>query len=102
MRERLPSRRGAATITVEWRGRPMFLLVSRRLGRPLEIFARAGKPDSDLDMTADDIAVLISLALQHGVELDAIRHSLGRLPDGSPASIAGAVVNAAIEIEKTP
>lgn len=102
-RERLPARRHSATIGVEWRSRQVNVSVGfSPAGAPLEAFARAGKPDSDLDTTADDIAVLLSLLLQHGANLQAIAHSLGRLPDGTPASITGAIVAAALQLAKAP
>lgn len=101
MRERLPNRRDAETITVNWREKPIAVAVGfTRNGQALETFARTGRPESDLDASADDVAILLSLLLQHGVKLGEIRHSLGHFHDGTSTSIAGAIVDAAIEIER--
>jgi hypothetical protein len=103
MRERLPSRRAAATIAVEWRGRPIAVSVGfARDGRILEVFARAGRPDSDLDCVVDDLAVVLSRCLQHGDDLVSIARGIGRLPLGEPSSVAGAIVDAAMRLAVTP
>ena len=102
-RERLPSRRPSLTETIEWQGRPIALSVGFSPdGRPLELFARAGKPDSDLDCVVDDIAVALSRLLQHGDQLAAIAGGVGRLPSGEPSSVAGAIIDAALRLAVTP
>jgi hypothetical protein len=64
----------------------------------LEIFARAGRPDSDLDTVVDDVAVLLSRALQYGDDLKSIARGIGRVPLGAPSSVAGAIVDAALQL----
>lgn len=98
-RRRLPNRRYAETLTVEWRGRPINVSVGYALdGRPLEVFARASRPDSDLDVVVDDAAVLVSRALQYADRLDQIRGGIGRLPLGEPASVIGVIIDAAMHL----
>ena len=40
-----------------------------------------------------DASIIISLALQHGVHIDTLRHSITRLNDNSAASIIGAALD---------
>ncbi len=46
-----------------------------------------------MDLLLDDACVALSLLLQHGVEPQALAHSMGRLENGAPASIIGALVD---------
>ena len=58
-----------------------------------EIFIGGARSGADLQNIAHDAAVVISLALQHGVPIESIQHATTRNSDGSPASILGAVVD---------
>ncbi|MEJ0068336.1 MAG: hypothetical protein WDO24_05960 [Pseudomonadota bacterium] len=70
-------------------------------GAAREIFSRGGGTvGSDRDAELDDLAVIVSRTLQHGDTLAAIARGLGRLPDGSPSSVIGAVVDVALAIER--
>lgn len=62
-----------------------------------EVFVTGAKAGSDLDATARDGAVLLSLALQYGVPLDVIAAALSREADGGPSTIIGAVVDQLVE-----
>ena len=62
-------------------------------GAPGEVFVNSRKPGGDVEAIARDAAVLLSLALQHGVPVETIRHAVTRCSDGSPVSILGAVVD---------
>lgn len=62
-------------------------------GRLGEIFMNASKPNSAVDNTCSDIAILMSLLIQHGLKPAAIGHALRRNPDGSPASFAGVIAD---------
>jgi len=66
-------------------------------GRLGECFASGSKIGSELESTANDGAILISLLLQNQVSLADIAHSLSISPNGSPASIIGTVVKAMID-----
>jgi hypothetical protein len=103
-RERLHNRRRQITDCVRWP-----LDAGRRIhvsagfagdGRILEAFLRGGgRSGSDVDFLLDDLAVLLSRDLQHGDRLAKIASGLGRLPDGKPSSIVGAVVDRLLSIE---
>ncbi len=58
-----------------------------------EVFISGAKAGSEVDAVARDGAVLLSLALQHGVPLETIRHAITREADGSASTIVGAVVD---------
>ena len=56
---------------------------------PRELFLMAGKEGSLLNAMLADAAVMISVALQHGVPGEALARSVGRLPAGpvTPADL---------------
>ena len=62
-------------------------------GTPGEVFIDGGKTGNDIQSIARDAAVLLSLALQHGVPPETIRHAVTRGASEEPASILGAVVD---------
>ena len=62
-------------------------------GDPGEVFCPGAKVGSGMDLLIDDACVSLSVLLQHGVEPQALAHSMGRLEDGAPASIIGALVD---------
>src|SRR5690348_8149291 len=95
-RKRLPNRSDGETVTTTNNNRNINISIGRALdGRVLEVFARSGKPDSDFDRIVDDAAVIVSRLLQYGDTLAAIATGIGRLPDGSPSSVLGAIIDAA-------
>jgi hypothetical protein len=58
-----------------------------------EVFITGAKAGSEVDAVARDGAILLSLALQHHVPLETIRHAMTREADGSASTIIGAVVD---------
>ena len=58
-----------------------------------EVFISGSKSGSAFDAVARDGAILLSLALQHGVPIETIRHAMTREADGSASTIVGAVVD---------
>lgn len=58
-----------------------------------EVFLNVGKTGEQAETLARDSAVLLSLALQHGVPLTTIGHALTRNADGSPSGPIGALVD---------
>lgn len=101
-RTRLPNRRPAATAEVIWRtadGQHAFTVTAGfdASGTIAEVFYADGqKSGSMLQHTIQDACVVISIALQHGVALADLAHSLGRVPLGdedAPASPIGAIVD---------
>jgi hypothetical protein len=106
-RERLPDRRPCATQAVEWRG-PDGQVTSYTMsigyfadGRPGEIFVDGIKVGSTLQALLADAAVIVSVALQHGITPAALSYSLARVPIGEdesgPASPLGAIIGALID-----
>lgn len=95
-RERLPHRRPNTTVPVEAGGIEAYATLGfNDAGRPLEIFLRPRpgvKAGSPVEFLIDDIAVILSIAIQHGLSPDALAGSLGRNDDGSPSSIVGAAL----------
>src|ERR1051326_8011052 len=97
-REKLPNRRPSVTDGTRWPievGRRIHVTAGFALdGRILETFLRGGgRVGSEVGFLLDDIAVLISRALQHGDTLEAIGRGLGRLSESQPASVIGAVID---------
>jgi hypothetical protein len=93
-RERLPNRRGNTSFNFEVGGLGYVATVSRFPdGRVAEIFLENHKCDSQAGANARDSAVVCSLALQHGVDLQTIRHTLLRDPRGKPATPLGAALD---------
>lgn len=90
----LPQRRSAETFQFRFWNQPVSVTIGYYDdGTPGEIFLDAGKTGQDVQSTARDAAVVLSLALQHGATVDTIQHALTRLGDGSAASILGVVVD---------
>ena len=94
-RNHLPQRRPSLTQTTRWRGQTITVCAGfdPATGELSEVFADvSGRAGSDLSHTVSDAAVLVSLLLQHGVELAAIRHSLSRAPGAFATIEAGSPV----------
>jgi len=62
-------------------------------GTPGDVFIDGGKTGQDIQSTARDAAVVLSLALQHGTPIETIRHAVTRSGSGEAASILGATVD---------
>ncbi len=91
-RSRLPNRRLNETVDLLFEGRHYHLTVGFfSNGRPGEVFCHGAKIGSAMDLLIDDACVALSMLLQHGAEPIALAHSMGRLGDGAPASIIGAL-----------
>lgn len=65
-------------------------------GRVTEVFIVAGKPGSAAEAAMRDVGILLSLALQHGLTLEAVARSLTRGEKDEPAGPLGIVVDALI------
>lgn len=77
-RECLPNRRGNCSISFEFECHEYRATAGRFAdGRLAEIFLDVpGKLGTPLQSNADNQAILTSIALQHGVEPETIRHSV--------------------------
>jgi len=72
---------------------------SRRIA---EVFLSSHKPGSDSEAVARDGAILVSLALQHGVELSTLQHAVTRSSDGSAATAVGQALDILSVIDLEP
>ena len=91
----LPSRRGGENFEFSC-GTTQFTASIRREhagAQVTEVFVNASKVDSDVDLTARDAAIVISIALQYGVPISTLAHSTGRNRDGSASSPIGALLD---------
>ena len=109
-RKRLPNRRPSHTETLEVGGQIFTGTVGfdPETGRPCEVFLTGGKEGSMLDALLADAAVVISVALQHGISAQSLAKSVGRLPEGpvtpadldegKPARIPASPIGAALDL----
>lgn len=119
MRERLPERRESEAVEVVHRwaagtaqeiGEPLLVTIGRYPdGRVGEVFidsvaAARGRLATRVTDLQKDLAVLISIALQHGAPLEELRAAVGRAEvnimgrvQHLPATIAGTVLDALVE-----
>ena len=93
-RERLPDRRQAETLDL-WHGGQRFHVTIGQYddGRPGEVFLHGATVGSDVDGLCGDVGVLISRLLQHGDDPASLAAGIGRLGNGEPASIIGAIAD---------
>jgi hypothetical protein len=98
-RIRLPDRRQSDTVTIEFREKKVIISVGffdkkqQLAGHPAEVFIYLKKMASDYGDAARDIAVLISVALQHGTPAKALQEAVCRLDNGEAAGLAGAILD---------
>ena len=95
-RSALPMRRYSQTFNVAFGGAQKDHVVTVGFyadGTPGEVFINGGRSGEAVEAIARDGAVLLSMALQHGVALDTIKHAVTRDAQGQPSSIVGAVVD---------
>jgi len=95
-REALPNRRMSTTVKFRFGGqnRAYHLTCGYYAdGRLGEVFVNGGKAGQEVDALARDGAVLISLALQHGVPTQIMRGAITRNRDGTPSTVIGAVLD---------
>jgi hypothetical protein len=80
LRCRLPDRRAHELVNFEHGGQRYTGGIGRfpEASGIAELFINAAKTGSDIEATAQETALAVSLALQHGCPLDAIRHALTR------------------------
>jgi hypothetical protein len=95
-REPLPNRRKGETFKLRHADqRGAYHITTGRYpdGRIGEVFISTNKIGTAQDALARDIAILMSLALQHGCALTVMRDALTREGNGAPSTIAGAVAD---------
>lgn len=93
-RVRLPHRRPAETISLDYDGsRYMVTIGFYPDGRPGEVFTHGARSGSNLDALLADACVVVSCLIQHGAEPGDLSASMGRRGNSEPASIIGAVID---------
>jgi hypothetical protein len=94
IRRTLPQRRAAKTFNMRFWNQPFTVTVGFYAdGKPGEVFIEGCKTGNDVESIARDAGVLLSLALQHGISPETIRHAVTRGASEEPASILGAIVD---------
>ena len=95
IRRTLPQRRAAETFDLRFWNQLFTVTVGFYAdGTPGEVFIDGGKTGQDIQSTARDAAVVLSLAMQHGTPIETIRHAITRNGSGAAVSILGAIVDA--------
>lgn len=99
-RERLDNRRRSENFTFELDGLKFTATVSRFPdGRVSELFLNNHKAGNQSDTNARDAAILLSFALQHGADINAIRKSLCRDSTGRALGPVAAALDLIAERE---
>jgi hypothetical protein len=90
----LPNRRSCESLSFVHAGMNHVASIARYSdGRLAEIFITNHKVGSDTDAAAKDSAVVCSIALQHGIEVETIRRALLRDSRGIPSSPLGTALD---------
>jgi hypothetical protein len=93
-RNRLPNRRAAESFELEVQGLRYTATVGRFPdGTVGELFLNNHKNNSAADTAARDSAIVFSIALQHGADLEAIRRALCRDGQGRASGPLGATLD---------
>ncbi len=97
-REILPMRRGLQRIATEFAGFAYTVDFHARpaaggAGEIAEIFINAAKSANATEAIARDAAIVISIGLQYGTPVDAMRKAMTRDGQGAPLSIIGHVLD---------
>jgi len=93
-RRRLPDRRGCETFELECNGQRYLATVSHFADGTLgEIFLNSVKLGSAIDTAARDSAIVASIALQSGADLDTLRRALCRDARGNASGPLGAALD---------
>jgi hypothetical protein len=89
-RARLPNRRPCEIFEIEFRQRRYSILIGRFSdGSVAEAFVEPHKVASDGAEDSRDVGIIVSIALQHGVPLDAMRSAVSRVEQARPSSLTG-------------
>src|SRR5439155_19414246 len=99
-RERLANRRLNETFSFECNGLKFTASASRFAdGRLAELFLNNHKNNSGADVSARDAAIVLSIALQFGADLDVIRRALSRDAQGRATGPLGAALDRLVKIQ---
>jgi hypothetical protein len=99
-RRRLPDRRQAETFDVEVGGLKYTATVGRYLDGTIgELFLNNHKSNSAADTNARDAAIVFSIAIQFGADIDTIRKALCRDHQGRASGPLGAALDKIMRVE---
>lgn len=106
-RHRIANRRPNERLAFEYKGRPGYIIagypvdISGGLAvvadKPGEFFIIYDRVGSDIEAAARDFGLMLSIAMQHGVDARAFALSMTRGEDGKPASVLGAALAAIVD-----
>lgn len=102
LRDVLPQRRRSETFNMRFGNQSKVFTVTVGYyedGRAGEVFIDGATTGSEMADVTRDGAVLISLALQHGVPLFTMKHAVSRDRSNNAATIIGAVIDKIMEQE---
>src|SRR6185369_1698503 len=93
-REALPSRRRSTNVTFRYRNMPVEMQMGfyddGRLG---EIFLNTRMFGSEIDVIMHDVALAVSIALQHVATMDELARSAARAEGGKPDGIISVIAD---------
>ena len=94
-RTRLDNRRAAENIEFDHKGHRMIVNVgSDATGRVKEVFlVHAGKAGTDLNISMLEVSVAVSMALQHGCDIDTLREAMPRGERNEAQGVIGQVLD---------
>lgn len=95
-REPLPPRRAAEAFELRHGGKAATFHVTLGYyadGRVGEVFITGAKAGTEVEANVRDTAILVSLALQHGVPVATMAAAITREGDGRASTIIGAVLD---------
>jgi hypothetical protein len=94
-RNRLPNRRPTESFELEVDGLRYTATVGGTLG---ELFLSSHKTNSSADTSARDCGIVLSIALQHGADLETIQRALCRDSQGRASGPLGAALDVIIGV----
>jgi ribonucleoside-diphosphate reductase alpha chain len=97
-RKQFPNRRPNETFELEVAGLHYTCTISRSDGRCCELFLNNHKSNSSADNTARDAAIIASIAMQYGADVETIRKGLSRDSRGRATSPVGAALDRVSEM----
>lgn len=93
-RSRLPNRRHHETFSLRhWNMNYKIGFGRSNDGVIQEVFINCGRSGEQSETLARDSAILLSLALQFGIPVEAMKKSITRNTDGSPTGPIGAIID---------
>jgi hypothetical protein len=94
VRKRLPNRREHEVFEFSHEGHDYIVGLGRNdIGQLAEVFLNASKAGTAIETQARDGAIILSIALQHGVQINDLRNTMTRNSDGSASGPLGKLLD---------